>query len=83
MRASWRTRALLLVASILLGCVGCQSMTADQCRNYVAVARLAVSECDRISDADDAASCRAAAQAALLIAEAECGRIADEPAPTP
>jgi len=78
-----RMRILIALLSVVTGCVGCQSMTADQCRNYVAVARLAVSECDRISDADDAASCRAAAQAALLIAEAECGRIADEPAPTP
>jgi hypothetical protein len=71
-------RLLLMLFAIAMGCVGCATMTADQCRNYVAVARLAVSECDRISDADDAASCRAAAQAALLVAETECGRIEDE-----
>ena len=78
-----RLRILIALLSIAAGCVACQSMTVDQCRNYVAVARLAVAECDRIGDPADSASCRAAAQAALDIAEIECGRIADEPAPTP
>jgi hypothetical protein len=63
------------ILGALLIWAGCKTMTADQCRAYVNAAKLAVRECDRIEDPQDAQSCRAAAEAALLIAYSECGRI--------
>ena len=61
----------LLVAFVGLGC----ETTAAQCKGYVAAARFAVQECERIEDEDDRGSCRVAALATLEIAEQECNRL--------